>query len=124
MFNLGWVRLCWPHSPVTAGSNVAILIWHLGFWSLNPARIVYVLNEDVPLKRFGFAYGTLIGHAESGEERFTVEWNRKTDEVYYDLLAFSRPSLLAAKLGYPLARHLQRKFARDSLNSMRRATAA
>jgi uncharacterized protein (UPF0548 family) len=29
------------------------------------------------MRRFGFAYGTLAQHAESGEERFTVEWNRE-----------------------------------------------
>jgi hypothetical protein len=34
-----------------------------------------VVDEDGPIKQFGFAYGTPTEHAESGEERFTVEWN-------------------------------------------------
>lgn len=42
-------------------------------------------------------------HAESGEERFTVEWNRNDDIVWYDILAFSRPRQMLAKLGYPLS---------------------
>ena len=60
------------------GSDVAILIHHFGCHSLNGARIVYLIDDDGPVKRFGFAYGTLQEHAESGEERFMVEWNRKT----------------------------------------------
>ena len=44
------------------------------------------------MKRFGFAYGTLREHAESGEERFTVEWSRDDDRVWYDILAFFAPA--------------------------------
>jgi uncharacterized protein (UPF0548 family) len=121
MFNLSWVRLCWPTAPIQVGTDVAVLVHHLGFYSLNACRIVYVVEEDEPVKRFGFAYGTLLDHAESGEERFTVEWNQETDDVWYDILAFSRPNKLAAKLGYPLTRSLQRKFAVDSKAAMRKA---
>jgi uncharacterized protein (UPF0548 family) len=70
-----------------------------------------------------FAYGTLPGHAESGEERFLVEWDRTTDAVHYDILAFSRPRHPLARLGYPLTRRVQRRFARDSATAMRRAVA-
>ena len=70
------------------------------------------------MKRFGFAYGTLTEHAESGEERFTVEWNRDDDKVWYDILAFSRPRQMPARLGYPFSRSLQRKFANASKVAM------
>jgi len=30
-------------------------------------------NEEEPIQRYGFAYGTLPDHAETGEERFLVE---------------------------------------------------
>jgi uncharacterized protein (UPF0548 family) len=70
---------------------------------------------------FGFAYGTLPGHAESGEERFLVEWDRAGGDVWYDLLAFSRPRHVLARLGYPLARRLQNRFAKESAAAMRRA---
>jgi hypothetical protein len=50
---------------------------------LNAARIVYVVDEDGPICRYGFAYGTLAEHAESGEERFTVQWDRSEDNVWY-----------------------------------------
>ncbi len=121
MFNLSWVRLCWPTAPIQVGTDVAVLVHHLGFYSLNACRIVHVVEEDEPVKRFGFAYGTLLDHAESGEERFTVEWNQETDDVWYAILAFSRPNKFAAKLGYPLTRSLQRKFAEDSKAAMRKA---
>jgi uncharacterized protein (UPF0548 family) len=72
--------------------------------------------------RRSFAYGTLPEHGERGEERFTVEWRREDDSVFYELYAFSRPNHLIARLGYPLARRLQRRFARDSLRAMLHAT--
>jgi uncharacterized protein (UPF0548 family) len=122
MFDLPAVRLCWPNVPIHPGSTVAIVIKHFGFWSLNCCRIVYVVDdEDGPVRRYGFAYGTLPEHAERGEERFTVEWDRTSDLVSYDILSFSRPGNLQTKLVCPLARWLQRRFVRDSVVAMTRA---
>jgi uncharacterized protein (UPF0548 family) len=59
---------------------------------------VYVIDEEGPVKRFGFAYGALAEHEESGEERFTIEWNRDDDKVWYYILAFSRPRQMLAIL--------------------------
>ena len=84
---------------------------------LNACRIVYVRDEP---RRFSFAYGTLPDHIESGEERFTLEW-QEDDSVWYDILAFSRPNHFLARLGYPIVRRLQRRFARDSATAMKRA---
>ena len=75
---------------------------------------------EEPARR-GFAYGTLPGHAESGEERFLVEWDRSDNAVWYDIVAFSRPKHPLARLGYPLTRRTQKRFARDSVAAMRRA---
>lgn len=119
MFNLSWVRLCWLTTPIRVGRDVAILVHHFGFYSLNANRIVDVINENGAIKQFGFSYGTLTEHAESGEERFTIEWDRD-DRVWYDILAFSRPRHLLVKIGYPFSRSLQRKFAEDSQRAMLR----
>ena len=124
MFNIGWTQLCWPNTPIRVGADVAILIRHFGFHSLNGARIVYVIDDEGPRKRYGFAYGTLQEHAESGEERFMVEWNQNDDSVWYDLIAFSRPSHLLSRLGFPLARMLQKRFAADSKMRMVAAVAS
>lgn len=120
MFRVPGVRLCWPDVPIEAGKTVAILIKHFGFWSLNFCRIVYVLDEEGegPVRRYGFAYGTLPEHAEQGEERFTIEWHRPSDVVSYDILSFSRPGHVMTRLAYPVARRMQRRFVRHSLAAM------
>ncbi|MGH9799230.1 MAG: DUF1990 family protein [Blastocatellia bacterium] len=119
MQGIGWLELCWPDAPIEVGSTVAVLARHFGFWSCLPAKVVYVIDEaDDQSRRFGFAYGTLPAHDEQGEERFLIEWLREDDSVWYDILAFSRPASLLAKLGYPLVRILQRRFGRDSKQAM------
>jgi uncharacterized protein (UPF0548 family) len=123
MFNLGWIKLCWPQAPIETGSTVAVLASLYGLWSLNTCRIVYVVDQEGPVRRHGFAYGTLPMHEERGEERFLVEWNREDNSVWYDILAFSRPNSLLAKLGYPAARLLQKRFASASKRAMLRAIA-
>ena len=52
----------------------------IGLWWLNACRIVYVVDESGPISKFGFAYGTLPGHVESGEERFLIEWDRGDEQ--------------------------------------------
>jgi uncharacterized protein (UPF0548 family) len=123
MFNTGWIELCWPDTPIQVGSTVAVVGRHYGFWSLNACRVVYIIDECGIRPRYGFAYGTLTGHAEIGEERFTVELQPDDHTVWYDIFAFSRPRGLA-RAAYPLSRRLQRRFARDSKEAMRRATAS
>jgi uncharacterized protein (UPF0548 family) len=119
MFDMPWIDLCWSDTPVELGANVAVLVSHLGFWSMNACRIVYVIDEHGPSEKYGFAYGTLPDHGERGEERFTVEFNAD-QTVWYDLYAFSQPSTLA-RLAYPLARVLQKRFATDSKTAMQKA---
>lgn len=118
MFDFPGIWLCWPDAPIQSGSGVAILMRHFGFWSLNFCRIVYVVDDDGPVRRYGFAYGTLPEHAERGEERFTVEWDRTSDVISYDILSFSRPGTLKTRIGYPVARWLQRRFLHNSLVAM------
>ncbi|CAA9411173.1 MAG: hypothetical protein AVDCRST_MAG78-333 [uncultured Rubrobacteraceae bacterium] len=119
-FDLRWVRLLPPHAPIEVGVTVGVLARHYGFWSLNTARIAYLIEETgQEVERFGFGYGTLPGHAERGEERFGVEWNRTLDgSVHYDVFAFSRPKHPLAWPGYPFARLLQKRFRRDSTRAM------
>lgn len=117
-FRLGWVESCPPNIPIKVGQVVAVLARCLCFWCLNACRIVYIVDEDGPVKRFGFAYGTLPDHAESGEERFLVEWDRATGSVCYDIIAFSRPRHILVRLGYLWVRRVQKRFARDSAAAM------
>ena len=121
MFDLGWLELLPADAAIEPGVIVCVRVRHFGIWSLNACRIVYVVDEDGPRKRYGFAYGTLDDHAERGEERFTIEWNREDDAVWYDILAYSEPRHPLVRFAYPLARAMQKRFARDSLEAMRRA---
>ncbi|MGI8540184.1 MAG: DUF1990 domain-containing protein [Rubrobacteraceae bacterium] len=113
MFDLGWVDIFPPEVPIEVGTVVSVVARTFGLWSVNPCCVVHVVEEP---SRFGFAYGTLPGHAARGEERFTVEW-REDGSVHYEILAFSRPGPVM-KLGYPFARRFQRRFAQDSLRAM------
>jgi uncharacterized protein (UPF0548 family) len=118
MFDLPWIELFPPRPSIEIGVTVAVVVRHLGFWSVNVSRLVYVIDED---SRYGFAYGTLHCHAEEGEERFSIEHDPMTDEVWYDLYAFSKPNHPLARIGYPFSRYMQQRFVRESLAAMKRA---
>ena len=122
-FDLGWVTIVPPHTPVEVGRTVAVQARTFGFWSLSAARIVYVIEDEGPVKRFGFAYGTLPNHVECGEERFTIE-RREDYSVWYDIYAFSHPQHPLVRLGSPIARKLQKRFAKESLARITKAALA
>ena len=73
----------------------------IGF--LAPCRVVYLVDEP---DRGGFAYGTLPGHPECGEEAFVVEL-KKDRGVDVTIRSFSRPSALLARAGGPFTRLIQ-----------------
>ncbi|MFI8190562.1 DUF1990 family protein [Streptomyces sp. NPDC085946] len=73
-----------------------------------PCRVVWTAEEP---RRAGWAYGTLAGHPESGEESFVVD--RTGDgTVWLTVSAFSRPARWYAKAGGPATRGLQHAYAR------------
>ena len=121
-FNIGWVRIVPPETALELRAVVAVEARAFGLWSLNAARVIYTFDDQRDSQaKFGFAYGTLPDHVEEGEERFTVEW-LEDDSVWYDIYAFSRPRHRLAKIGFPLCRMLQKRFARDSMAAMRMMT--
>jgi uncharacterized protein (UPF0548 family) len=119
-FPPAWTAIHPATTPLEGGRTVALLVRAFGLWWLNSARVVYALDEATPVRRFGFAYGTLPGHAERGEERFSVE-HHGDDSVWYELWAFSRPGYWVARLAYPLTQWTQERFAQDSMAAMREA---
>lgn len=72
---------------------------------LIPCRVVYVVDEP---KRFGFAYATLPGHPENGEESFIVTSDAE-GAVTFTVSAHSRHAELLARLGSPVSGRVQRK---------------
>src|SRR5207237_9127410 len=100
---------------VQASSEVAavdaVLVVRMGFLPA-PCRVVYVIDEpDIR----GFAYGTLPGHPESGEERFVVRHDPTTSAVFAEVSAFSRPAIWWSKAARPLVSVAQRIIARRYL---------
>ena len=114
MFPAPWAFISPADAPIQAGVVVAMTAKVVETWWINSCRIVYTMDEP---KRFGFAYGTLPGHVECGEEIFMVE-RSDDDTIRYVIKAFSRPRHLLARIAYPVARAYQRKFVRDSKAAM------
>jgi len=68
-----------------------------------PVRVVYDIADPA---RAGFAYGTLEGHPERGEEAFVVTIGQD-DFVSFHVVGFSRPATTLARLGGAAGRLLQ-----------------
>jgi uncharacterized protein (UPF0548 family) len=122
-YEMGWVELFPRRASIEPGTVVAVLVRHLGFWSLNGCRVVYGVGDRQTGSSFGFAYGTLTNHAELGEEIFEVILAPESGEVIYRIQAVSKPRAALARIGYPLARYFQERFRRDSTSALRRAIA-
>ncbi len=118
--DIGWLQVFPQRTPVAVGTIVAVLIRHLGFWSLNGCRVVYDLGGHRDT-RFGYAHGTLVNHAEAGEEIFEAFVDAGTGNVMYRIRAASWARAPLARLGQPVVRLLQARFRRDSVEAMRRA---
>lgn len=119
-FRTGWVEINPVDAPVRVGELVAVVARKVGLWWSNACRVIYVVDQETPIRRYGFGYGTLPDHAGSGEERFEIAWNPATDAVHYDIFAFSRPQLLATRIAYPYMRHSQKRFGLESAAVMAR----
>ncbi|GGX72127.1 DUF1990 family protein [Streptomyces fructofermentans] len=73
-----------------------------------PCRVVWTADEA---RRTGWAYGTLPGHPECGEEAFVVD--RTGDgTVWLTVTAFSRPAKWYARAGGAATRGFQHAYAR------------
>jgi uncharacterized protein (UPF0548 family) len=123
-FDIGWVEMFPRPTPIAVGTVVAVLIRHLGFWSLNGCRVVYHHDGSNEAARFGVAYGTLTTHAEAGEELFEVFIDPRTANVVYRIRATSWPQAMLARVGQPIVRVLQARFREHSAAAMTRATSA
>lgn len=78
-----------------------------------PCRVVYVVEEA---NRRGFAYGSLPGHAVSGEEMFGVRYEPSDDSVHAEVVAFSKPATWWSQIGAPVASIIQRVITRRYLS--------
>jgi uncharacterized protein (UPF0548 family) len=104
----------YPNDPVAPDATV-IAVTSMGpMQMVAPCRIVAVFKEP---DTFGFSYGTLPGHPESGEESFDVE--RRGDATYFTISAFSKPVDPLARLAGPFGRAVQRSVTRRYVTALR-----
>jgi uncharacterized protein (UPF0548 family) len=79
-----------------------------------PCRVIYAVDEP---QRRGFAYGTLPGHPERGEEAFIIEQHRD-GAVTFTITAFSAPATLLAQAAGPAGRAIQRRITSRYLKAL------
>ena len=106
-------RLVPEAPPLEAGATLLVAVRLLCLHVVVPCRIVYVTDEP---DRFGFAYGTLPGHPEAGEESFHIEQRR--DGVFFVINGFFRIVHPLARLGGPVSRRLQLGFTERYLDGL------
>ena len=92
-------------TPFLVPGDTAVLVSSSALMSAvrSPVRVVYVIDEP---NRKGFAYGTLPGHPERGEEAFVVEQSAD-GSVWLTITSLSRPSSWIGWLTYPLLAAVQ-----------------
>lgn len=91
-------------APIAEGSTILVVLRVGRVRLLVPNRIVAVVNEP---DRYGFAYGTLRGHPEHGEEAFLVE-RHANGRTTATIRVAAKGDWLIARLASPLVRCLQR----------------
>ncbi len=105
------LRVQATHDVVRVG---AVVVVSLAFLRA-PCRVVYVFEEP---HLCGFAYGTLPGHPESGEERFAVRHDPVTAAVYTEVVSFSRPATKWGRAAKPVLHLGQRIIGRRYLRAV------
>jgi len=104
-------------------STESVLVGSVAVLTLGPGRLrvqapVRALRVvDEPTRR-GFAYGTLPGHPERGEEAFVLDLV-PGGAVVLTITAFSRPASLPARLSGPVGRRAQWLVTRRYLRALR-----
>jgi uncharacterized protein (UPF0548 family) len=108
---MGWQMharaLLRPMVSAARAAPGAVVLMHAGVGPLAmpvPCRVIYTVDEP---DRRGFAYGTLPGHPESGEERFVVELG-PDGRVTLSVTGFSRPGRLLTRLLAPVTERAAR----------------
>ncbi len=120
-FQQEWARPALPPATIEVGSTVGYTAQVLGVWWSYCCRIIATIDEVTGegVTRFGFEYGTLVGHAERGEERFLIEHDPVTDDVTFSLFAVSQPGRWFTWPGLPIARRAQARFRPGAMATIR-----
>jgi uncharacterized protein (UPF0548 family) len=111
----------WATGPAGEPGTVVVLTAGLPRLGYDiPCRVVWASTTG---DERGFAYGTLPGHPESGEESFVVAL-RPDGQVVYQLRAFSRLATRLSRLGGPVSHRVQTLALDRYVRAIRRAARA
>ncbi|WOH12367.1 hypothetical protein DCAR_0831870 [Daucus carota subsp. sativus] len=118
-FGMNWAFVD-PQTPVQTGEKLCVCVKEIVPWIMMPLQVVFVNESKMankPVASFSFGSGTLKGHLLAGEERFSVELD-ENNQVWYEILSFSKPDHFISRIGYPYARLRQKYFANQSSSAM------
>jgi uncharacterized protein (UPF0548 family) len=110
------MRVFPERSVIAADATVALTIGMSWLCLAAPCRIIGVIDEP---DRWGFAYGTLLGHPEEGEEAFIVT-RAEDGDVRFEVVVFSRPGDRLVRLSGPIGPWLQRRGTHGYLRALHR----
>lgn len=125
-FNFNWA---FTNTPAIKPENTVLVIAQsVLLWTINPLRITFIERNQRPSNKkerengvhrhSTFAHTTVQGHQIAGEERFSIEWRKVDDSVWYSVYTISKPATLIAYLAQPVLRYYQRKFVKESQRKM------
>ncbi|PKI59943.1 UPF0548 protein At2g17695 [Punica granatum] len=118
-FGMNWAFVD-PNTPIQEGVKFCACTKVFLPWVVMPLEVLYVNDNRNPKKgvaSFSFGSGTLRGHLLAGEERFSVELD-DNNQVWYEVLSFSKPAHFLSLLGYPYIKLRQKFFAHQSTNAV------
>ena len=98
------LRVSTSTDRVVEGALITSILGIAGFGVHAPCVVVAVVDEP---DRVGWAYGTLPGHPECGEEAFLLSL-LPSGEVLFEVRAFSRAGVWWSKIVGPIGRAVQR----------------
>jgi uncharacterized protein (UPF0548 family) len=110
------MRVFPQQQEILTGATVAVTLGTPLVALAVPCRIVGVIDGQTA---WGFAYGTLPGHPEQGEEAFVVSM-APDQTVRFEINAFSRPGDPLVRLSGPIARAMQKGGTAGYLRALQR----
>ncbi|KAL4645628.1 hypothetical protein ACB098_02G211600 [Castanea mollissima] len=118
-FGLDWAFVD-SKTPIQNGVKFCVCLKEFLPWMMMPLEVVYVNDKrkaNKAMMSFGFGSGTLQGHLLAGEERFSIELD-ENNQVWYEILSFSKPAHILSFIGYPYVMLRQKYFAHQSTHAV------
>uniref|UniRef100_A0A6N2LXQ7 DUF1990 domain-containing protein n=2 Tax=Salix viminalis TaxID=40686 RepID=A0A6N2LXQ7_SALVM len=107
----------WRSTPIRSGVKFCVCVKEFLPWVMMPLQIVYVNESRSSKKDMASFCRYPSSHLLAGEERFSIEIDEK-NQVWYEVLSFSKPAHFLSFIGYPYVQLRQKFFAHQSSNAV------